>query len=58
MTSQRLLAEFRREDIEFVPYHGLGLFLKEGVSTMVYPQESDLTVPLRLDRNLPRCFPP
>jgi len=37
-----VLAEFRRDEIEFVPHLGLGLFLKEG-STYDWdnPQESD-----------------
>jgi 2'-5' RNA ligase len=37
-----ILAEYRRDDIEFVPHLGLGLFIKEG-STYDWdnPQESD-----------------
>ena len=37
-----VLAEFRRDDIAFVPHVGLGLFLKEGSSYAVdNPQECD-----------------
>ncbi|NIM49037.1 MAG: hypothetical protein GTO22_07230 [Gemmatimonadales bacterium] len=38
-----ILAEFRRDDIEFVPHVGLGLFLKRGATYDSWnPQESDL----------------
>lgn len=38
-----ILGEFRRDDIEFVPHLGLGLFLKEGARYDPWnPQESDL----------------
>ena len=37
-----ILAEYRRDDIEFVPHLGLGLFLKEGCTyDWDNPQESD-----------------
>ncbi len=38
-----ILAEYRRDDIEFVPHLGLGLFVKEGTTyDWGNPQESDL----------------
>jgi hypothetical protein len=38
-----VLGEYRRDDLEFVPHLGLGLFLKEGCAyDWNNPQESDL----------------
>lgn len=38
-----ILEEYRRDDIEFVPHLGLGLFLKEGSTyDWDHPQEADL----------------
>ena len=37
-----ILAEYRRDDIEFVPHLGLGLFIKEGSRyDWAHPQEAD-----------------
>jgi 2'-5' RNA ligase len=54
-----ILAEYRRDDIEFVPHLGLGLFVKEGTTyNWDSPQESDFDraryeEALRLVRELP-----